>query len=115
MTKKYARIIYPGTFFADESVKEVTDTNPANFQLPDRAIGVKFFERAATQVDGEELLGQEKNQTGWFYRGTLVTKDTPGIGEILKSNLVNNGYTGAVQYGGVTYPLNKNDVIYWTV
>ena len=112
-TKKFAQVISPGIFLANESTKEVEDTNPAHFTLPDGAIGVRFYEQTFTEMDGEMLSGSPKNHTGWYYRGKMVTKDAPGIGDILKSNLTINEWRGAVQYGGVTYPLNDQDVIYW--
>ena len=114
-TKKFARIIYPGSLYAEESVKEVNDTNPEYFELPNNAIGVKFFEKTCVEINNETLWGQEKNHTGWFYRGKIVTKDTPGIGDILRNNLTFNGWKSAVQFGGVTYPVTDNDQVYWEV
>lgn len=74
MTKHYVKFLHPGTLFPNESVIEIKDRNEY-FDVPESAFAYYFFDREEAVVDGERLIGEDKNVSGKIIIGDVWTID----------------------------------------
>lgn len=76
-TKHYITYFFPGAFFAEDSIQEVSDREPSHVTPPSRCFAFQFHSRkCATADDGTVLLGPIENKTGRYYiRGITYTAD----------------------------------------
>jgi hypothetical protein len=118
MTKTYLEFLYPG-FFSDKGApQEINHRDPSKIQITDGACGFRFYEREVVWLNGEELIGNIKNTSGWYYRGTKLDiqgvekLNTTGQYDILLSNMKCNNWPNVVQLEtGYVYPLHDDDVV----
>ena len=121
-TNTYVEILYPGSFYPEESVLKVKTRAPEEIarKYP-KAFAFRFYDLTQKEVtvDGQKrtVSGQEKNKTGRYYpEAQLFTvaglKALPGDYEILISNMECNGWKHVVQTRrGNFQPFEKGDVI----
>jgi len=113
----YIEWMYPGIISTDTSSEKIDHRDPQRVdKMKERVFAFRFFDR--TVVDGEELLGKDKNPSGIYYLGGSVmtlaeVKDKYGDDpdkRILISNMENNGYDRIVMTKfGQSMPLNDQD------
>jgi hypothetical protein len=114
MDVTYIEFLYPGTFFAENSSRPVPRRELPEV-IPGQATGYRFFTRAEAEHDGEKLVGQPKDYSGWTYFGTEHSaEEVQGLDDdryrVLKSNVRINGWKRVVQTTyGQWYPLNDDD------
>jgi hypothetical protein len=118
MTKHYVEFIYGGMFSDTGAPQEIDHRDSSKITIPDGACGFRFYDREVSISNGEELRGNIKNPTGWFYKGTkcnlneVKNMNTNGRYDILISNMECNHWDYVCMFdGGYVYPLNKNDVV----
>ncbi len=119
MLKHYVEYLYPGIIVSETSVSEIAERDVSKVEISDHCFGFRFFDRTVTVVDGENLTGDRKNISGWYYQGEKMTieqvKATFGSDskyDILISNMENNGYTSVVKTKfGQFMPLNDEDKV----
>lgn len=123
ITVQYAEIDYPGSFMPETERRRVTvheREHPEEFAatLPANAYAFAFKERTEEKRDGETLVGPRRGRTGrWFigkeYTQAELVRDFPGPEhDILRSNIVGNGYKRAVLCRpGNWQPLGEADVV----
>lgn len=110
---RYIEYLYPGLMVGETSTKELTGLDEHHLQMPEGAIAWRTFERASTEIDGEKLLGEIKNRSGWTYYGRRMTleqveREMPNE-RILIDNM-RGSYDAIVQTPqGRCFPLNADD------
>lgn len=118
-TIQYLTYFYPGSFFDEDSTKEVKKRDPkaATKNAPKGAFGFQFYERTKIVLAGETLWGEVRHKSPLHYLGgevyTLaqVRKHFPGE-KILISNMRGNGYDRVIRTRrGNWKPLNNGDVL----
>lgn len=114
MEVTYIEFMHPGTFLAEASSRAVPSRELPE-TIPGRTTGYRFFTRQETEVNGEKLVGQPKEYSGWTYFGTERTaEEVQALDDdryrVLRSNVRINGWKRVVQttYGN-WYPLQDED------
>jgi hypothetical protein len=114
MDVTYIEFLYPGTFFAENSSRPVPRRELPEV-IPGQATGYRFFTRREIEADGEKLVGQPKDYSGWTYFGKEYSAEEVQALEddrlsILKSNVRINGWQRMVLtiYGN-WYQLQADD------
>lgn len=105
MLKHYVEYLFQSVLTSETSVSEITERDVINLsKIPDNCVGLRFFDRSATIVDGETLLGNKKNISGWFLRGEKMTLEQIKVAygsdskyETLIWNMENNHWHTAVR------------------
>lgn len=121
-TNTYVEVLFPGSFYPEESVYKVAARDPEDIakKYP-KCFAFRFYDLTSktVTVDGEQqkVSGKEKNKTGRYYPDaqlytTQGLKELPGDYEILISNMECNGWKHVVKTRrGNFQPFEKNDVI----
>jgi len=114
--KHYVEFYYAGVFMSETEVRSVERRDLSNVKAPKNCFGFRFFDREETEVDGEMLKGKMKNYSGYYYFGTVYTKEDVekyvDNNKILLSNMSGNGYDRVVKTRlGNFQPFYKEDVI----
>ena len=73
MLKHYVRFSFPGILLNEYKTEEVAERNPELITVPEGAFAYCFFDRTEEVVDGETLIGEEKNFFFFFYFGKEYT------------------------------------------
>lgn len=120
-TRTYVTVMYPGSFFPEESTRRVNSRDPDELlkTLEPGAFAFQFFDRTEMEVAGETLTGQPQNQSGTFYIGKEYSlaevKAEFGASKerrILIGNLEGNNYARAVHCRTRNWrPLLEGDVV----
>lgn len=121
-TYTFVEVLFPGSFYPEESVHKVKARNPeAIAKKYPGCFAFTFYDRTQkeTTVDGEPqtVYEKQKNKTGRYYPdGQLFTveglKSLPGDHETLISNMECNGWKHVVKTRrGNFQPFEKGDVI----
>ena len=117
MTKHFVEFHYPGTFVAETAVVEITSRD-ADFNIPKTCFGFVFFDREYVTVDGEQLSGSRKNESNFWYFGTVYTLhqlevlNTNSKYDVLLSNMKCNKWPRVVRTRcGNFQPLEAGDVV----
>ena len=110
MTEKlstFVEVLYPGSFYPEESVHKVKARNPnAIAEKYPKAFCFQFYDVVQKRivVDGEEQLvsGKRKNKSGRYYPDAALftvagLKRLPGDYSILISNMEGNGWSRVVR------------------
>lgn len=111
-TKTYVQFLYPGTIVAEIATYEVADrSDPV---VPEGVYGYSFFSRTETIVNGEKLIGEERDRSGHTYIGEAMTAEQierlPGDYTILLSNMRCNNWPTVVRtVCGNFVPLRSGD------
>jgi hypothetical protein len=89
--------------------------DPNKVVMPKGSIGFRFYDRTEVQDKDEILTGNEKNVSGWYYKGQRYTlaevqKMFPDK-DILIANMKSNGYGVVNTDYGRWMPLFKNDTV----
>ena len=117
MTKTFVEFLYPGSFFSESKIEEVSSRNQVS--IPEGSYGYRFFDQTHQEVDGEVLIGKKKNYSGVTYKGDVYTLDKikKKFGDdekyhILISNCEINNWNRVVRTcRGNWQPLEENDVV----
>lgn len=116
MLKHYVRFSFPGAFFSEYETEEVAERNPELITVPDGAFAYCFFDRTEEVVDGEKLIGKEKNFSPLTYFGTAYTLEEvkaqfPEYTTLI-SNMECNGWNRVVRTRrGNWQPLEEGDKV----
>lgn len=115
MTQTYIEYMYVNIF--PESASEKVSDRTVPKELPKRAFAFRFFEKTEMQANGETLIGQPKNYSGWHYEnGEVLTvnevkKKYPDK-NILISNMENNNIEKVIMTKyGQSFFLKKGDTV----
>lgn len=111
----YMRAFYPGTFVANTTTTLV-DNRGIPSPWPKGAYAIQFFEQTEEMVDGEKLIGKERNFSGMYYRGVKYTMEEAcqmeGENSILCSNARGNNWNSLVKHCmGGWQKLDEHDVV----
>lgn len=115
MTRHYVEFYFPGSFFAETSVKEIGDRDDV-FKIPKGCYGYCFFDREEVMVDGEKLTGKRKNQSGMVFFGKKYSvkelkRKFPDEKRLI-SNVERNGFEFAVRTViGNWQPVREGDTV----
>lgn len=101
MLKKYVEFQFPGSFFAESSIKPYKK----GMKVPQGAFGYLLFSQAEAKGHGETLVGKPVYEKArYFAKGSevITAKEAPRKlkgekYEILLSNIKNNGYAAVVR------------------
>jgi hypothetical protein len=115
----YAEFLYYGIIVSETSLKEITREeylNPETVPVPKDSFGFRVMHRNEVIEEGDVLLGQYKNTSGWFYIGKKMSKVDVckefGADSTLFRNMENNGYDYVVKSAfGQAFPLRGNDTV----
>lgn len=116
MTKHYVEFSFPGAFFSEYKVQEVTERNPELVKVPEGAFAYRFFDQSEAIVDGETLVGDRKNFSPLTYFGTAYTLEEvkaqfPECTTLI-SNMECNGWNRVVKTRrGNWQPLEEGDTV----
>lgn len=116
MDVTYIEFLYPGTFFAENSIQPAPGRVLPD-AIPGQATGYRFFTRQEATVDGEKLVGQAKDHSPWTYFGKEYTAEQVQALDddryrVLKSNVRINRWERVVQTAyGNWYPLQDGDAV----
>lgn len=113
--KHYVCFLSPGSFVPNEKWQEIKSRKD-KIDAPDNCFAYYFFDREEVEKDGELLLGKEKNQSGRYYFGKVMTaeeieKTVPDSGILLSNMRINNWPTVVRTRMGNFQPLEKNDTV----
>lgn len=73
-TKHYVEMVFGN--FASGRVLEIQERDdPKKVQLPEGAIGFRFFDRGVITFDGEQYTGEPKNVSGLYVWGEKMTQE----------------------------------------
>ena len=116
--KTFVRYWYGGLLFAEDSVAEVKERNPeeACKNAKPGAWAFQFFDKTLANVDGQELVGKEQNESSRYLIGRKMTLDDvrremPNE-KILIGNMEGNGYKSILKTrGGQAFPIHKGDIV----
>ena len=73
-TKHYVEMVFGN--FASGRVLEIQEReDPKKVQLPEGAIGFRFFDRGVITFDGETYTGEPKNISGLYVWGEKMTQE----------------------------------------
>ena len=73
MIKHYVMYLHAGIPFFRTSVEEIPERIVENVELSGDKLCFCFFDRTVAIVDGETLSGEDKNCSGWYYKGEKLT------------------------------------------
>jgi hypothetical protein len=115
----YAEFLYYGIIVSETSLKEITREeylNPETVSVPKDSLGFRVMHRNEVIEEGDVLLGQYKNTSGWFYIGRKMSKSEVrsefGADSTLFRNMENNGYEYVVKTTfGQAFPLHDKDTV----
>ena len=117
ITRHYVEFNYPGTFLAEQSVREIEPGTLIPDIVPDSAFSWREFDVMETDVDGETLRSKRINE-GPLH---LITVDGPYTGDeirskfpelqILASNADQYKRGAARVRGGWWQPVHDADVV----
>jgi hypothetical protein len=115
----YAEFLYPGIIVSETPLKEITREeylNPEKVSVPKGSFGFRVMHRNEVIQEGDVLLGQYKNTSGWFYIGRKLSKVDVckefGVESTLFRNMENNGYDYVVNTAfGQSFPLHDKDTV----
>lgn len=116
MLKHYVKFSFPGAFFTEHAIQEVAERNSQLITVPEGAFAYRFFDRTEEVVDGETLLGKEKNYSPITYFGTAYTLEEvktqfPECTTLI-SNMEYNGWNRVVKTRrGNWQPLEEGDTV----
>lgn len=115
MEKRFIEFLYGGLIVAETSGREATAAEIAgSVTLPKGALAYRFYSKTESFVDGEKLIGNVRDRSGWTYQGRRmsiydVESEMPDQ-EILISNMRSQRCEAAVQTpGGRMFPLDAAD------
>lgn len=113
--KHYVCFLSPGSLFPNEQRIEVA-SREEKVLAPTNCFAYYFFDREEIEKGGEKLVGKEKNKSGRFYFGTVMTAEEieadEGDNKILLSNMSINNWPKVVKTRMGNYqPLEKGDTV----
>jgi hypothetical protein len=115
MLKHYVEFYFPGSFFSETSVKEVTSRS-APVDIPKGAYGYCFYSQEEIEQGGEILVGKVKDRSPMTYFGEILTLEQVKALEpawdyrILVSYMENNKWERVVRtVRGGFQPLREGD------
>jgi hypothetical protein len=116
MDVTYIEFLYPGAFIAETSSRAVP-CRALPEVIPGQTTGYRFFTRKEVVVDGEKLVSQPKDYSGWTYFGKeysaeqIRAMDADHLA-VLRGNVRINGWDRVVQTTcGRWYPLDDADIV----
>lgn len=115
MLKHYVTFLYPGSFVAEESSKEI-DSREGKIKAPKTCFAYYLWDREEHEVNGELLKGSVKNKSGLLYFGEVMTiqevEEKVPNNKILISNMRINKWNKVVRTRtGNFQPLRNNDIV----
>lgn len=118
--KHFVQFLYPGTFFSEDSSKEVADRDPAKVEVPQGAFCFSFYDQiVGVAIEGGKEIpvssGALDRSPKYYYGGKVYTveklKEEFPNERILISNVEGNGYKRAIKCRtGNWQPLEDSDV-----
>ena len=72
MLKHYVEFFYCGSFFSETKVKLIKNRNEV-FEIPKNSYGCRYFVREEVKKGDEILMGKEKNYSGMYYIGEVMS------------------------------------------
>lgn len=114
--RHYVEFLHPEAFISSTSVKPIKKRDPKFVSFGKNVFGFRFFDRKAVFVEGDTLLGEIINKSGWYYQGEIMTvedvKQKVPDNEILLKNMEYNHYDKVVKTKfGQFIPLEKDDEV----
>jgi len=67
--------MYAGVFMSESSEEEVKERDHTIIDAPKDCFGYRFFSREEAEDHGEILKGKNKDYSGFYYFGTVMTKE----------------------------------------
>jgi hypothetical protein len=115
MTKHYVEFMYPGSFYSDTSIHEITSRD-AKITLPKGAYAYRIFDREEIQHAGEILKGKSKNQGprhiwGEEYDVERVEREVPDS-RILVQNMKGNDWPIVIKCRQGFIPKEEGDIVH---
>lgn len=117
MLKHYVEFFFPGAFYSDCNVKEVSERNPELITIPDGAFAYRFFDQTEeVTVNGESIVGERENSSPLTYLGTEYTLEEVKAQfpeyTMLISNMEINGWNRVVKTReGNWYPIQMGEKV----
>lgn len=116
MIQTYIEYLYAGIIVSETSTKKVSNRNLPK-KIPNGCFGFRFLDRTEEIKHGENLVGEPKNYSHWYYtKGEVLNKEQVKIKypskEILIKNMEYNNISKVIitKYGQAI-PLGENDVV----
>jgi len=110
--KHFVRFLYPGSFFSEDSSKEVAERDPAKVDVPQGAFCFSFYDQiVGVAIEGDKEIpvssGSLDESPKYYYGGKVYTvaelnAEFPNE-RILISNVEGNGYNTALWH--ITMPI----------
>ncbi|OGH92613.1 MAG: hypothetical protein A2534_00145 [Candidatus Magasanikbacteria bacterium RIFOXYD2_FULL_39_9] len=118
--KHFVQFLYSGSFFSEDSSKEVAERNPSKVEVPQGAFCFSFYDQIVGVAieNGKEIpvsSGMLDKSSNYYYGGKVYTvarlkKEFPND-KTLISNIEGNGYKRAIRCRtGNWQPFENGDV-----
>lgn len=115
MLKHYVTFLFPGSFYPEESTKEIS-SREEKIDAPENCFAYEFWDRNEIEQDGEILRGKAINKSGRYYFGEVFDQqqvaDLVPDNSTLLFNMKCNGWDKLIKTRkGNWQPLMPEDVV----
>jgi len=115
----YVEFMYPGIMVSESSSKPVDNRDTENIEPSKGVYAFRFYDRLEAEIDGETVMGEKKNYSGFYYlNGKVVTiadleENARPSDRILISNMRGNKWAKVIMMdNGQAFPWKEDDVLW---